>query len=121
MHTRELGRTGEELAARYLSARGWTILDRNVRTRDGELDIVAARDDVIAFVEVKTRRSRAYGSPAEAVTHRKAVRIRLLATRYLAERTPAGRGARAATIRFDVIDILARGDTYAVTHLEGVF
>ena len=116
MRNMELGRTGEELAARYLSARGWTILDRNVRYREGELDIIAARAEVLAFVEVKTRRSSAFGPPAEAVTPRKAARIRRLAARYLAD----GR-ARAATIRFDVIDVLGSGDRYAVTHLEGAF
>ncbi len=116
MQRAEIGRAGEELAARYLRDRGWRIIDRNVRYREGELDIVAARADVCAFVEVKTRRSRRFGTPAEAVTWRKAARIRSLAGRYLAEHRVAVR-----TIRFDVIEILAVGDTFRVTHLEGAF
>src|SRR6266568_9231622 len=96
---RELGQIGETLAASYLTTRGWEIVDRNVRFREGEIDIVAARGGILAFVEVKTRRSAAFGSPAEAVTWRKQRRIRTLASRYLAEQHP---GARA--VRFDIID-----------------
>jgi putative endonuclease len=111
-----LGRAGEDLAARFLEGRGWAIVDRNVRYREGEIDLVAARAGVLAFVEVKTRRSRAFGAPAEAVTFRKAQRIRLLATRYLAERKP-----RAAGVRFDVVDVLRDGDAFKITHLEAAF
>jgi putative endonuclease len=113
----ELGRAGEDLAAAYLSGRGWAIVDRNVRYREGEIDLVCARAGILAFVEVKTRRSRAFGIPAEAVTWRKQRTIRALASRYLAERRP-----RAHQIRFDVIDIAGRaGGTFRVTHLEGAF
>src|SRR2546429_9440159 len=91
MERRELGQIGETLAASYLATRGWQIVDRNVRFREGEIDIVASRGGILAFVEVKTRRSAAFGSPAEAVTWRKQRRIRALATRYLSERHPRGR------------------------------
>ena len=57
MERMELGRIGESLAAVYLEQRGWRIVERNVRFREGEIDIVAARAGVLAFVEVKTRRS----------------------------------------------------------------
>lgn len=116
MDRNELGRTGESLSARYLQSRGWNVLDRNVRYREGELDLVAERAGILAFIEVKTRRSRAFGSPAEAVTRVKAARIRRLASRYLTERRP-----RARDIRFDVIDVLRVGENYQVTHLEDVF
>jgi putative endonuclease len=114
----ELGRLGEDLAAGFLTDMGWSILDRNVRfSREGELDIIATRGGVLAFVEVKTRRSRAYGLPAEAVTFPKRRRIRSMAQRYLAERRP---GVRA--VRFDVIEVErdARG-TFAIRHLEDAF
>jgi putative endonuclease len=116
MERRELGQLGETLAANYLTGRGWRIVDRNVRYREGEIDIVAARDGILAFVEVKTRRSAAFGSPAEAVTWRKQRRIRVLASRYLAERRP---GARA--IRFDIVDIARDPGGFRVTHLEDAF
>jgi len=113
---RELGEIGETLAASYLTTRGWQIVDRNVRFREGEIDIIAERGGILAFVEVKTRRSTAFGSPAEAVTWRKQRRIRALATRYLADRHP-----RAGTIRFDVVDIARDRGGFTVTHLEGAF
>ena len=107
---------GETLAAGYLMRRGWQIVDRNVRFREGEIDIIAARGGILAFIEVKTRRSTAFGSPAEAVTPRKQRKIRALASRYLAEQHP---GARA--IRFDVVDIVGERGGFLVTHLEGAF
>lgn len=112
----DLGRRGEDLAVLVLERKGWRILERNFRKREGEIDIVAAREGVLAFVEVKTRASRAFGSPAEAVTRRKQARIRSLALQFLAERRP---GARA--VRFDVVDIVCERDRFRVTHLEGAF
>lgn len=116
MRTKDLGAAGEDLAARYLERAGWRIVDRNVRYREGEIDLVAERAGVLAFVEVKTRRSRAFGTPAEAVTYRKRERIRRLAARYLAERRPG-----APAVRFDVVDVLQTGDAFRVTHLEGAW
>ena len=116
MERAELGRIGESLAATYLTQRGWRIVERNVRFREGEIDIVASREDVLAFVEVKTRRSTAFGSPAEAVTVRKQRTIRALASRYLTERRP---GARI--VRFDVVDIARDHGHFVVTHIESAF
>ena len=116
MERRELGRIGETLAASYLAGCGWRIVDRNVRYREGEIDIVAARGGILAFVEVKTRGSAAFGSPAEAVNWRKQRKIRALASRYLSERHP-----RARAIRFDVVDIARDRGGFLVTHLEDAF
>lgn len=110
-----LGQQGEDAAAEYLRARGWEVVARNVRRRGGEIDIVVRRGGTLAFVEVKTRRSTAYGTPAEAVTYRKQMRIRGLAAALLAE------GLHASQVRFDVIEVLARRDALALRHLEGVF
>ncbi|MCM1578178.1 MAG: YraN family protein [Ruminococcus sp.] len=67
----ETGRLGEELVAFYLENRGYEIVRRNYRIRGGEIDIIARKDDVIAFVEVKTRSGDSFGTGAEAVTKRK--------------------------------------------------
>ena len=113
----ELARAGEEIAARFLAAQGWRILGRNVRCgRSGEIDIVADRGGILAFVEVKTRRTDRFGTPGEAVTRRKQTRIRALARSYLM-RTHV----RASAIRFDVVEIRAGGRRPVVTHLENAF
>jgi putative endonuclease len=80
-----LGRRGEELAVAHLRAQGWAIVARNVRYPEGELDIVSERGGRIAFVEVRTRRGRAYGSPEESITIHKRRRLLLAAQRYLQE------------------------------------
>ena len=91
-----LGRYGEDVAARHLAEAGLVVLERNWRCREGEIDIVARDGDVLVVCEVKTRRDTAYGSPLEAVTPRKAARLRR-ARRALAGRpcrAPAGRPLR---------------------------
>ena len=99
-----LGRFGEQLAATYLSDAGLTILERNWRCSDGALDIVARDGEVLAFVEVKTRSSAAFGDPAEAVTAAKANRLRTLALRWLAEHRDDER--YWPQLRFDVVSVL---------------
>ena len=119
-----VGRFGEELAARRLSEAGLCILARNWRCDQGELDIVAQEGTTIVFVEVKTRSTTAFGTPAEAVTPVKAARIRRLALRWLDEHRVA---AGWAPIRFDVVSIVRRGvdgrgvDGPVVEHLRGAF
>jgi putative endonuclease len=99
---RALGAAGEARAAAWYGSRGYRVLARNWRCRDGELDLVVTRGRVVVFVEVKTRRTDRFGVPAEAVTPAKQQRIRVLASRYLAETE-----LRPRAIRFDVVSILA--------------
>ena len=90
------GKAGEQYVCEYLMNSGWNIAARNYRIRGGEIDIAAEKGDVLAFVEVKTRRAGTLSDGAEAVTHGKQSRIIKTAGRYLAEHpTDAG------TIRFD--------------------
>ena len=114
---RALGDSGEELVAAWYRERGYRVLDRNWRCREGELDLVVARDGAIVFCEVKTRRGSAFGAPFEAVTFTKQRRLRALAVRWLREH-PHGR----ADLRFDVASVYARrGDAPDVQVIEGAF
>ncbi len=118
----ELGRRGERIAERALIGRGYRILDRNWRCREGEIDLVARDGDALVFVEVKTRSSDAFGHPFEAITAAKLARLRRLASAWLAaggQRTAIGSAGR---IRIDAIAVLAPRDAPAtLEHLEGVF
>jgi putative endonuclease len=99
---RALGADGEDRAAAWYEARGFSVVARNWRCREGELDLIVRKGRDLVFVEVKARSSDRFGIPAEAVTPAKQRRLRGLAARYLADT-----GARAGTLRFDVVTILA--------------
>lgn len=94
-----VGRAGEAAAAAYLAGLGFHIERRNLRTPDGEIDIVAREGDTLVFVEVKARTSHAYGSSLGAVDARKRRRIRAVAEDYL-QFFPT-----EAKVRFDVVTI----------------
>lgn len=69
--TRDLGSVGESLAAKLLHQKGYKIVEKNFRSKLGEIDIIALEDNTLVFIEVKTRWTKEYGPPEEAVTHRK--------------------------------------------------
>lgn len=113
MSTHRIGRRYEALAARYLEARGWRVLARNWRDGPRELDLVVARDGVVAFVEVKARRDLAYGHPLEAITRRKRREVTTAARAWLREHPHPGR-----ILRFDAVAVLAEpGREPTVEHL----
>ena len=116
---RRLGQWGEELVARDLEAKGWTILARNFRCRFGELDIVAAREGVLAFVEVKLRRGSAFAPARAFVTADKQRRLRTAAELYLQEQPGQFQP------RFDVAEVYApQGRETAspsITYIESAF
>ena len=115
--TTELGSRGETIAAVYLTDAGLSVLDRNWRCRDGELDIVAREGTAIVFCEVKTRRATGFGHPVEAVPAAKQRRLRTLARRWL-----AAHDEHAPDLRFDVVGVLVRpAGPAVVTHLRGAF
>lgn len=109
-----LGVWGESLAARHLTERGWQILTRNFRAGRKEIDLVALRDGVVAFVEVKTRRNRSFGDAAEAVTGAKQLAIASAAAVWMRQNEGV-----AEDYRFDVITITAApGESPRIRHLE---
>jgi putative endonuclease len=108
-----LGRRGEDLAAEWYRDRGYDVVDRNWRCREGEIDLVVRKARLFVFCEVKARTTDLFGMPVEAVTRTKQARIRRLAARWLQEAAPV----RAREIRFDVAAILGG----RVDVIEGAF
>ena len=111
-----LGKTGEDLACAELERRGYEIVDRRYRQRDGELDIVARDGQTLVFVEVKTRRGGAFGGAAEAVTARKRRRIVGLALGYLTRHHLGD-----VACRFDVVSIQFDGGPARVEVFKNAF
>jgi putative endonuclease len=104
------------LACAFLESRGYEILARNVRSRHGEVDVVARRSGTTVFVEVKERRSAAFGSALEAVTPAKMRRLGRAAREYAARH-----GLSESPLRFDVIAIDWEDGQARLRHDEGAF
>jgi len=84
-HNQRIGKWGEDVSAKYLAQKGYEIVGRNVRTPYGEIDILAKHNDVIIFVEVKTRTSNKMGLPEESITAKKREHMIACAEHYAAE------------------------------------
>jgi putative endonuclease len=113
---RALGRDGEARAAALLERLGYRILARNVRAGGVEIDLVAARGSLVAFVEVKARRSGACGAPEEAVDARKRSRLARGAAAWL-----AASPRRYERVRFDVVTCEPDGGSWRVRHWPAAF
>ena len=112
-----VGRYGEDVAARHLTDAGLEIVARNWRCAEGEIDIVARERGALVICEVKTRSSDRYGVPAEAISRRKADRLRRLAFLWLQDH-PAG----GADVRFDVVSVTrSRAGAAVVEHVRAAF
>ena len=111
-----LGQDGEDWAAAWYAGHGYQIIERNWRSRLGEIDLICARGDVLVFCEVKTRRTDRLGDPVEAVTRPKQIRLRRLAAEYLYRHTCGGH-----EVRFDVAAILGSTPTFTLTIIEDAF
>lgn len=113
----ELGRSGEELAARHLRDNGYSIAARNYRCPIGEIDLIACTRDEVVFVEVKTRRTDAFAPPEASVTPAKQRRIRRVAQHFLNYKRISG-----INIRFDIIAIVLHDDADTkLDHFENAF
>ena len=111
------GDAAEDRACLHLEGSGMTIMDRNFRTRSGEIDIVARKGDVLVFVEVRSREVTDFGTPEESVTPAKRRRIVGAARQYLSKVPPSS--WREA--RFDVIAIEGSGEAIVLRHFPAAF
>ncbi len=102
MHKKAVGNKGEDIAVKYLSEKGYKIIDRNYQYGHGEIDIIAKDKDELVFIEVKYRRSLEYGNPEDSITKKKQAQIRKVAEAYLYEN--------------DIEDNLCRIDVIAILH-----
>lgn len=113
---RKFGNWGEDAAVNYLERQGYEILDRNFNCRWGEIDIIARRQGILAFVEVKSRHSLTYGRPAEAVTRTKQGRLRKSAYQYLKNHQ-----VTRLRYQFDIIEVLDLYGQISLNHLKNCF
>lgn len=115
MQKNTFGKRGEIIAVNYLKNKGYNILETNYKNKVGEIDIIAMDKNYIVFVEVKTRMSRFFGDPLEAVDERKQYKIRSVASGYLLQKHKT-----EANCRFDVVSVLGSGDD-DVRHIIDAF
>ncbi len=113
-----LGRWGEGRAAAYLERQGYRILDRNVRTPCGEIDLIACRGSDLIFVEVKTRRNKKFGFPEAAVNRAKQARVQAAAEHYLQRNSTVGSNCRIDVI---AVEKCAPPRTERILHFENAF
>jgi putative endonuclease len=110
-HNQFVGRWGEQAAADFLCEHGYDVIDRNARTPSGEIDIVARKDGITVFVEVKTRTSRSFGPPEVAVTPRKQAHM-LASADYYAQQNEIDHW------QIDVIAVQRAGDKVEIVQFE---
>jgi len=110
------GKNSESLAAIYLKRQGYRIIEQNYRTRMGEIDIIAKDNETIAFIEVKSRSSAAFGSPKYAITLQKRRKISKLAQQYL--KSTHQSHVRA---RFDVVAIFSNSGRDTIELIKNAF
>lgn len=116
MNRQAVGKFGEDVVCRHLKKNGYKILERNFRTRLGEIDIIAAKKGHTAFVEVKTRNTQDFGSPAESVGARKQRSIILAAQEYIVQN-----GNANADFSFDVAEVLLEEGRPTIRYIENAF
>jgi putative endonuclease len=114
--TQALGEAGERVAARWLRRQGWAIVARRFRSGHRDVDLIARRGEVVAFVEVKTRRGERFGGPVGAVGWRKQRELVRSATVWLDRH-----GAAGDAYRFDVIGVIIDGTRVRLRHVENAF
>lgn len=112
----DFGLLGERVAERWLEARGWRVLQRRFRSGHRDIDLIAQRDGLVAFVEVKARTGIEFGDPVEAVNWKKRGELVRSAVTWIDRH-----GRPGEVYRFDVIGVLVSGDRVRVRHVENAF
>jgi putative endonuclease len=116
LNRQDRGKSGEDLAWDHLRRAGYTLIERNARSRLGEIDLVVERQGTVVFVEVRSRTGTRFGTPFESVDSRKQRRLGRLATAYLSRSRLQDRRAR-----FDVIAVEWQDGAPKLDHLENAF
>ena len=111
----QIGKDGEEAAADFLKEKGFEILERNYRYKHSEIDIICKKDDLIIFIEVKTKSYTAFGEPETSVDDKKAAKVIEGAEQYVHENDWHG------DIRFDVISLVKNKEGFEIEHFEDAF
>ena len=111
----DFGKYGEAIALSFLKKKGYGILHTNWRYSRAEVDIIAKKNDVIVFIEVKSRSSQDFGAPEESVSFQKQSLLTKAANAYLEEYN------LDLEVRFDIITVLKQSDNYTINHIEDAF
>lgn len=111
----ETGKKGEDEAVRYLREQGYEIMTRNYRYQHAEIDLIARKGKLLAFIEVKTRTNLNYGNPEEFVSYTKARLVMKAAEHYIFDRDWLG------DIRFDIVAVSLSGNELRIKHIEDAF
>jgi len=114
MNNKEKGSLGEQIACNYLIKNNFHILEKNYRTKIGEIDLIALKGNKISFIEVKSRNSIKYGYPCEAVNYKKQRKIISTATQYIKYKN-----INNMNLAFDVIEVYLRNND--INHIENAF
>lgn len=113
---KKLGKTGEDIATRFIKGRNYLIIERNYRCKIGEIDLIAKKDNTICFIEVKTRKSESYGRPEESINQAKIKKIKTIASYYLTSREIGD-----LEVSFDAILIRFKSGEYHLKHIKNAF
>jgi putative endonuclease len=109
------GEQGEDLAAAFLIEKGFTVLERNYRSKKSEIDLIVSKGNWLVFVEVKTRSSTAFGYPEEFVDYNKKRMIFKGALEYMYDKNWQG------NVRYDIVAVNLYGSIHKIHHIEDAF
>lgn len=115
-YKKAIGIKGEDISANYLIKNGYNLIERNYRSKNGEIDLIALNNNEIVFIEVKTRTNLKYGMPIEAINYKKKRCIIKTAKEYVYKNK-----YKNINIRFDVIEIYLLNNMYKIRHVKNVF